>query len=67
VSGTNLNLSWPFDHTGWRLLSQTDNLANGVSPNTNDWGTVAGSASTNQITIPIIRTNTAGFFRLIYP
>lgn len=67
VSGTNLTLSWPFDHIGWRLLSQTNNLANGISRNTNDWATITGSASTNLITIPIIRTNKAGFFRLIYP
>jgi hypothetical protein len=67
VSGTNFTLSWPADHTGWRLLSQTNNLANGVSRNTNDWIAITGSASTNQITIPIIRTNKAGFFRLIYP
>jgi hypothetical protein len=67
VSGTNLNLTWPLDHTGWRLLSQTNNLANGISLKTNDWDTVANSASTNQITIPIIRTNKAGFYRLIYP
>ncbi len=66
-SGTNLILSWPLDHTGWRLLSQTNNLANGISRNTNDWGTVSGSASTNLVVVPIIRTNKAGFFRLIYP
>lgn len=66
-SGTNFNLSWPFDHTGWRLLTQTNNLANGVSRNTNDWATVANSAGTNLITIPIVRTNKTGFFRLIYP
>jgi hypothetical protein len=67
VSGTNLTLFWPLDHTGWRLLSQTNNLTNGISRNTNDWATVANSASTNQVTIPIIRTNKAGFYRLIYP
>ncbi|MDR3460039.1 MAG: Ig-like domain-containing protein [Verrucomicrobiae bacterium] len=67
VSGTNLTLFWPADHTGWRLLAQTNNLANGVSRNTNDWGTVAGSAGTNQVFIPVIRTNKTGFYRLIYP
>jgi hypothetical protein len=66
-SGTNFNLSWPSDHTGWRLLSQTNNIASGLSRNTNDWTTIIGSASTNQVSIPIIRTNKAGFFRLIYP
>ena len=36
MSGTNLNLLWPSDHTGWRLLVQTNNLAGGISSNTND-------------------------------
>ena len=67
VAGTTLTLSWPADHTGWRLLTQTNNLANGLSSNTNDWATVSGSASTNLVSLPIIRTNKAGFFRLIYP
>lgn len=67
VSGTNLNLSWPADHTGWRLLVQTNHLANGISKNTNDWGTVAGSVSTNRITVPMIHTNPTEFFRLAYP
>jgi autotransporter-associated beta strand protein len=65
--GTNLMLTWPFDHTGWRLLAQTNNLANGISSNTNDWGTVSGSAGTNLVNIPIITTNKSGFFRLVYP
>jgi hypothetical protein len=67
VSGTNLTLFWPLDHTGWRLLAQTNNLASGISRNTNDWGTVSGSASTNMIIVPIDRTKKTGFYRLIYP
>ena len=67
VSGGNLNLSWPADHTGWRLLEQTNNLAAGISSNTNDWGTVAGLASTNQVSILIDPTMPAEFFRLVYP
>jgi hypothetical protein len=67
VSGTNFNLSWPADHIGWRLLAQTNNLANGLSSNTNDWATIVGSASTNQVSVPIDRAKKAGFFRLIYP
>ena len=65
--GTNLNLSWPTDHIGWRLLMQTNNLATGISANTNDWGAVAGSASTNQISIAIDPTKPTEFYRLIYP
>ena len=67
VSGTNLTLSWPPDHTGWRLLVQTNNLANGISANTNDWGTVAGSQQTNQMTLPVDPTLPLEFYRLIYP
>ena len=67
VSGTNLTLSWPADHTGWRLLTQTNNLAQGISRNTNDWGTVANSASTNLVTIPIDPAKPTEFYRLIYP
>jgi autotransporter-associated beta strand protein len=67
VSSGNLNLSWPIDHTGWRLLVQTNNLANGISGNINDWMTVAGSTVTNQMTIPIISTTRNEFYRLVYP
>jgi subtilase family serine protease len=67
VSGTNLNFSWPADHIGWRLIVQTNNLANGISLNTNDWGTVSGSAVTNLITIPIDSSKPGEFYRLIYP
>ncbi len=66
VTGTNLNLSWPRDHLGWRLLAQTNNLS-GISRNPNDWGTIAGSSITNKIIIPIDRTKKTGFFRLSYP
>jgi len=67
VTGTNLSLAWPADHTGWRLLTQINNLANGISANTNDWATVANSANTNQILVPIDRTKKTAFYRLIYP
>jgi autotransporter-associated beta strand protein len=67
VSGTNLTLSWPSDHTGWRLLVQTNHLANGVSSNTNDWGAVANSQQTNQMVLPVNLSQPAEFYRLIYP
>jgi len=67
INGANLSLSWPSDHTGWRLLAQTNHLAAGVSSNTNDWATVAGSAATNRVSIPINATNPGDFFRLVYP
>jgi autotransporter-associated beta strand protein len=64
VSGGNLNLSWPSDHTGWSLQTQTNVL--GVGLNTN-WVTVAGSTTTNAVSIPISPANPAVFFRLQYP
>ena len=67
VSSGQLNLFWPADHTGWRLLVQTNNLANGISGNPSDWMTVTGSAATNQMTIPIATTNRNEFYRLVYP
>jgi hypothetical protein len=59
-----MTLSWPADHTGWRLLVQT-NLKNGVSSKPNDWGTVSNSSSTNSVTIPT--ANPYDFYRLTYP
>jgi autotransporter-associated beta strand protein len=67
VSGTNLSLSWPGDHLGWRLLVQTNNLAGGVSQNTNDWKTVYNSQQTNRIVLPVAPALTAEFYRLVYP
>ena len=67
VSGSNLNLSWPADHTGWRLLMQTNNLAQGISSNTNDWGTVSGSTGTNQVNVNIDPTKPTEFYRMVYP
>ena len=46
---------------------QTNNLAKGISLNTNDWGTVANSASTNLVIIPINPVTPTEFYRLIYP
>jgi len=66
-SGGSLNLSWPADHLGYRLLTQTNNLNHGVSANINDWATVPGSTATNSISFPIINTNLNNYYRLIYP
>jgi autotransporter-associated beta strand protein len=64
VSGGNLNLSWPSDHTGWSLQTQTNVLGVGLSTN---WVTVPGSTATNAVSIPISPANPAVFFRLQYP
>ena len=67
VSQNVLNLSWPLDHTGWRLLVQTNHLALGISTNLNDWATVGDSAFTNKVSVPVLPTGPAEFYRLVYP
>jgi autotransporter-associated beta strand protein len=64
VSGNQLTVSWPADHTGWRLLAQTNALYQGLGTN---WVAVPGSESVNQVTIPINTTNGGAFFRLVLP
>jgi hypothetical protein len=62
--GNTLNISWPATHTGWRLEAQTNSVNVGIS---NNWFTVPGSATTNQIFMPLNPANGAVFYRLIYP
>jgi hypothetical protein len=62
--GVNLTLSWPLDHTGFRLQAQTNDLATGLGTN---WVDVAGSTTTNQVVIPVNADNGSVFYRLIYP
>jgi autotransporter-associated beta strand protein len=58
VSGNQLTFSWPGDHTGWTLQSQTNSLLG-------TWFDVPGSASTNQITIPVDLAKPDVFYRMI--
>lgn len=64
VSGNNLNLSWPADHTGWILQTQTNVLTKGLSTN---WFNVAGSTLVNQTNIVVNPANGSVFFRLVAP
>lgn len=59
-----LELSWPPDHTGWRLQAQTNPPDIGLTTN---WVTVASATTTNQIIIPIAPASGSVFYRLIYP
>lgn len=61
---TSLQFNWPADHTGWRLLAQTNPLGAGLGTN---WFTVPGSPDTNAVQLPLSVTNTCVFYRLIYP
>jgi autotransporter-associated beta strand protein len=64
VSGSTLNLSWPVDHTGWVLQSQTNSVAVGLSTN---WESVPGSGSANTATFTANPGNGAVFYRLVLP
>jgi alpha-L-arabinofuranosidase len=59
-----LQISWPADHTGWQLQSQTNNLTSGLGTN---WLNVPGSDQTNQSAWLLDPTNGSVFFRLVRP
>ena len=59
-SNGQLQILWPQDHTGWRLLMNTDLTGT-------NWTDIPAAISTNQISVPISITNGSVFFRLIYP
>jgi hypothetical protein len=58
ISNGQITFSWPSDHTGWTLQSQTNGLLG-------TWFDVPGSASANQIIIPIDPARTDVFYRLV--
>jgi autotransporter-associated beta strand protein len=64
VNGGNLELTWPADHTGWRLQVQTNSLASGLNTN---WSDVPGAASVNSVTNIINAANGSVFYRMVYP
>ena len=64
VSGGNLTLTWPADHTGWRLQSQTNSVTVGLATN---WVDVAGATATNQVVVPMSPVNGSVFYRMVYP
>ena len=64
VTNRQLSLSWPADHTGWRLELQTNRLAVGL---TTSWTTYANAAATNAISLPVTAADGCTFFRLVYP
>ena len=64
TSGGQLQLTWPADHTGWRMQVQTNSQNAGLGTN---WVTVPGSTSTNQSFVPMDPVSSSVFFRLVYP
>ena len=67
VSGGVLTLSWPSDHIGWTLQTQTNSRSIGLVPATNAWFDVSGSDTTNQVDMPISPAQPTVFFRLRLP
>ena len=64
LSGAQLQVGWPADHTGWRLQSQTNSLATGLGTN---WFDVPGSEATNSLNLPVDLNNGSVFYRMAYP
>jgi hypothetical protein len=64
MGGGTLTLSWPADHLGWILQSQTNSLGAGLSTN---WVDVAGSEAGNTNEINIDSASPTVFFRLRHP
>jgi fibronectin-binding autotransporter adhesin len=64
VSGNTLTLTWPADHTGWRLQVQTNTVNVGLRSN---WVDVAGSTSVNTMNFTLDPANGSVFFRMVYP
>lgn len=62
VNGSNLELSWPADHIGWLAQSNSVSLAD-----TNFWFDIAGSSTTNFLSIPIDTAMPSVFYRLRLP
>jgi hypothetical protein len=59
-----VNLSWPTDHTGWRLQAQTNLPHVGLTTN---WVTVPGSPGTNRLVTVVDPSVGSVFFRLAAP
>ncbi len=64
VSGNTLTLSWPADHIGWRLQTQTNSLSTGLAGN---WVNVVGSTTVNTLNFTLDPANGAVFYRMVYP
>lgn len=64
VTNNALQLSWPADHLGWTLQTQTNSLSAGLGTN---WVSIGGSATNTQFLAPLDAGNPSVFYRLIYP
>jgi len=65
-TNSSVSLSWPANHIGWRLQTQTNALNVGLSTNWFLW-TASDVTTTNAIVIPINTSNKSVFYRLVSP
>ncbi|HEU5071416.1 MAG TPA: autotransporter-associated beta strand repeat-containing protein [Verrucomicrobiae bacterium] len=61
LNGTELTLAWPADHTGWKLQSQTNDLATGL---TGAWYDVPDSDLNHSFTTTVDPASPTVFYRL---
>jgi hypothetical protein len=61
VTGNQLTLSWPTDHIGWYLQSQTNALSTGLGTN---WSDVPGATLVNSVNVTLDPANGSVFFRM---
>jgi hypothetical protein len=64
VTANQLTLSWPIDHIGWCLQTQTNTLAEGLGTN---WVRINTSTNVSQMVVPIVSTNGCVIYRMVYP
>jgi hypothetical protein len=64
VDGSNLVVSWPSDHCGWKLQVQTNAPPSGI---TTSWYTITDSSTNHVWTLPIDPANGSVFCRLVSP
>jgi hypothetical protein len=62
--GNNLNISWPADYLGWRLMAQTNQISAGLTAN---WVLVPNSETVTSVSIPVDQANPTVFFKLTSP
>jgi hypothetical protein len=63
VTGNTLDISWPVDHIGWTLQTQTNGLNIGISTN---WVGLPESTATNRVITTLNPANGTVFYRLFY-
>jgi autotransporter-associated beta strand protein len=64
VTGGKLNFTWPANQIGWQLQHQINPLTVGIYTN---WVPVAGSTTTNAVSVPLNSNNPTEFYRLAFP